>query len=119
MSAGSASVVTIVAPPGEPSASTGLPSRSTIVGAIDERGRSPPSTRLGAVGSSSEKSVSAGRGSSAWTGRAAVGEGERRGLHEEVQGLRPVAASEVGPSGPTATGGWSTASTIDCAIGPP
>ena len=34
-------VVMIVAPPGEPSARNGLPLRSTIVGAIDERGRLP------------------------------------------------------------------------------
>ena len=33
-------------PPGEPSAKTGLPSLSTIVGDIDERGRLPGSTRL-------------------------------------------------------------------------
>ena len=39
-------VVMIVAPPGDPSARNGSPSRSTIVGAIEERGRLPP---LGAV----------------------------------------------------------------------
>ena len=44
-------VVMIVAPPGEPSARTGLPLRSTIVGEIDERGRLPPSIRLGSAGS--------------------------------------------------------------------
>ena len=37
----------IVAPPGEPSASTGWPSASTIVGDIDERGRLPGPGRLG------------------------------------------------------------------------
>jgi methyl-accepting chemotaxis protein len=47
-----ATVVMFVAPPGEPSASSGRPSRCTIVGAIDERGRLPPSTRFGALGSS-------------------------------------------------------------------
>ncbi len=49
-------------PPGEPSASTGRPSRSTMVGVIEERGRLPGSTRL-AIGTPScwlakEKSVS-------------------------------------------------------------
>ncbi|CFU10409.1 Uncharacterised protein [Bordetella pertussis] len=33
-------------PPGEPSASTGLPARNTIMGAIELRGRLPGSTRL-------------------------------------------------------------------------
>ena len=33
----------IVEPPGEPTARYGLPSRSTIVGAIELRGRLPPS----------------------------------------------------------------------------
>jgi hypothetical protein len=42
-------VVMIVAPPGEPSATTGLPWRVTIVGAIDERGRLPASTWFGCV----------------------------------------------------------------------
>jgi S-adenosylmethionine:tRNA ribosyltransferase-isomerase len=37
-------VVMIDAPPGEPSASHGRPSRSTMVGAMDERGRLPPAT---------------------------------------------------------------------------
>ena len=37
----------IVAPPGEPVASTGSPSRCTIVGAIEERGRFPPAGRFG------------------------------------------------------------------------
>ena len=39
----------IVEPPGEPSASNGLPSRRTIVGLIELRGRLPPSTRFGCV----------------------------------------------------------------------
>src|SRR5919198_566509 len=39
-------VVMIDAPPGDPSARNGLPSRSTMVGAIDERGRLPGSTLL-------------------------------------------------------------------------
>ncbi len=39
----------IVEPPGEPSARNGSPLRSTIVGAIELRGRLPPSTRLGWV----------------------------------------------------------------------
>ncbi|CAI8384211.1 MAG: Uncharacterised protein [SAR116 cluster bacterium MED-G04] len=48
-------------PPGEPITSTGLPSFSTIVGAMDERGRLPGST-LFAMGTPSrcdrnEKSV--------------------------------------------------------------
>ena len=49
-------------PPGEPSANTGLPSLSTIVGAIEERGRFPGSTRLATAASggpgSKAKSVS-------------------------------------------------------------
>ena len=42
-------VVMIVEPPGEPTASSGLPSSRTIVGAIELRGRLPPSTRFGCV----------------------------------------------------------------------
>ena len=38
-------------PPGEPSANTGLPSLSTMVGAIEERGRLPGSTRLATAAS--------------------------------------------------------------------
>jgi hypothetical protein len=38
-----------VEPPGEPSASSGWPSPSTIVGRIELRGRLPPSTRFGWV----------------------------------------------------------------------
>ena len=38
------------ASPGEPSARNGVPSRSTIVGDIDERGRLPPSIRFGSSG---------------------------------------------------------------------
>jgi len=41
-----ATVVMIDAPPGEPSARNGLPSRRTIVGAIDDRGRLPAATEL-------------------------------------------------------------------------
>ena len=37
----------MVAPPGEPMASTGRPSRNTIVGLIEERGRLPGAGRLG------------------------------------------------------------------------
>ncbi len=37
----------IVAPPGEPAASTGSPSRSTMVGESEERGRLPGPARLG------------------------------------------------------------------------
>ena len=48
----------IVEPPGEPTASSGLPSRSTIVGLIELRGRLPPSTRFGCVSESKLKSVS-------------------------------------------------------------
>ncbi len=44
-------VVMIVEPPGEPSAMKGLPSLSTIVGLIDERGRLPGWMRLGSAGS--------------------------------------------------------------------
>ena len=44
-------VVMIVAPPGEPTAYAGLPSLSTIVGAIELRGRLPPSIRFGSFGS--------------------------------------------------------------------
>ena len=40
-------VVMIVAPPGEPSASHGRPSASRIVGLIDERGRLPGPGRFG------------------------------------------------------------------------
>ena len=36
----------ILEPPGEPVSRTGAPSRRTTVGAIDERGRLPPSTRF-------------------------------------------------------------------------
>ena len=43
-------VVMIVAPPGEPVARNGLPPRSTIVGAIDERGRLPPATWFALAG---------------------------------------------------------------------
>jgi hypothetical protein len=39
-------VVMIIEPPGEPTASRTLPSRVTIVGDIEERGRLPPSARL-------------------------------------------------------------------------
>ncbi len=52
----------MVAPPGEPSATTGRPCRSTIVGEIDERGRLPGPGRFGSwtAGSAGakEKSVS-------------------------------------------------------------
>ena len=42
-------VVMIVEPPGEPSASQGSPSLSTMVGEIEERGRLPAWIRLGSV----------------------------------------------------------------------
>ncbi len=48
----------IVDPPGEPTARSGSPSRSTIVGLIELRGRLPPSTRFGCVSESKLKSVS-------------------------------------------------------------
>ena len=48
----------IVEPPGEPSARNGWPALSTIVGAIELRGRLPPSTRFGCVVESKLKSVS-------------------------------------------------------------
>ena len=52
-------VVMIVEPPGVPSASHGLPFLSTIVGAIDERGRLPGWIRFGSVATYvAEKSVS-------------------------------------------------------------
>ena len=41
----------MVDPPGEPSASTGSPSRSTIVGDIELRGRLPGWIRLGSSSS--------------------------------------------------------------------
>ena len=44
-----ATVVMIDAPPGEPSARKGRPLRRTMVGAIDERGRLPPSTLFAPV----------------------------------------------------------------------
>jgi hypothetical protein len=44
-------VVMIVEPPGEPRARNGLPSLSTIVGLIDERGRLPGWMRLGSAAS--------------------------------------------------------------------
>ncbi len=44
-------VVMIVEPPGEPTASTGLRSLSTMVGAMEERGRLPGSMRFGSAGS--------------------------------------------------------------------
>ena len=48
----------IVEPPGEPSARNGLRFFSTIVGAIELRGRLPPSTRFGCVSEPKSKSVS-------------------------------------------------------------
>ena len=51
-------VVMIVEPPGEPSARNGLLFFSTIVGAIELRGRLPPSARFGCVAESKLKSVS-------------------------------------------------------------
>src|SRR5512132_782880 len=55
-------VVMMVAPPGDPMASTGRPSRSTIVGLIEDRGRLPGAGRLGsgtpATSGSGSKSVS-------------------------------------------------------------
>ena len=42
-------VVMIIEPPGEPTASTGRPRCVMIVGAIELRGRLPPSARFGAV----------------------------------------------------------------------
>ena len=39
----------IIEPPGEPTASTGRPCRVMIVGAIELRGRLPPSTEFGCV----------------------------------------------------------------------
>jgi hypothetical protein len=48
----------IVAPPGEPRARNGAPAFVTIVGAIELRGRFPPSTRFGCVVESKLKSVS-------------------------------------------------------------
>ena len=41
-------VVMIIEPPGEPTASTGRPCRVMIVGAIELRGRLPPSAGSGA-----------------------------------------------------------------------
>ncbi len=41
----------IVEPPGDPSASSGFSSWSTIVGDIELRGRLPGSIRLGSAGS--------------------------------------------------------------------
>ncbi len=55
-------VAMMVAPPGDPSASSGRPSSSTIVGAIDERGRFPGPGRFGSwtagLAGAKEKSVS-------------------------------------------------------------
>ncbi len=52
----------MVAPPGEPSASTGRPSSSTIVGDMEERGRLPGPGRFGSgtpgAAGAKEKSVS-------------------------------------------------------------
>jgi hypothetical protein len=50
--------VMTVEPPGEPSASSGWPSPSTIVGRIELRGRLPPSTRFGWANESKLTSVS-------------------------------------------------------------
>src|SRR3954471_2723920 len=50
-------VVMIVAPPGEPSATTGLPWRVTIVGENEEPGRLAGSTRVGCVVEARLKSV--------------------------------------------------------------
>ena len=44
-------VVMIVEPPGEPRASQGSPSLSTIVGEIEERGRLPAWIRFGSLAS--------------------------------------------------------------------
>ena len=51
-------VVMIIEPPGEPTASTGRPCRVMIVGAIELRGRLPPSARFGWSVESKLKSVS-------------------------------------------------------------
>lgn len=55
-------VVMIVAPPGDPRASTGSPCFSTIVGEMDERGRLPGPGRFGSwtagLAGANEKSVS-------------------------------------------------------------
>ena len=48
----------IDAPPGEPTVKNGWPFVVTIVGAIEERGRLPPSARFGAVTEPMSKSVS-------------------------------------------------------------
>ena len=48
----------IIDPPGEPTARSGDPSSSTMVGAIELLGRFPPSTRFGWVSESKLKSVS-------------------------------------------------------------
>src|SRR4029453_15607670 len=48
----------IIEPPGDPTARYGFPFRKTIVGAIELRGRLPPSTRFGCVVESKLKSVS-------------------------------------------------------------
>src|SRR5829696_3395483 len=48
----------IIVPPGDPTATNGLPFSSTIVGLIELRGRLPPSTRFGCVVESQLKSVS-------------------------------------------------------------
>ena len=47
----------IIEPPGEPTASTGVPWRVTIVGAIELRGRLPPAAEFGCAGSLKLKSV--------------------------------------------------------------
>ena len=47
----------IIDPPGDPTAMKGAPSRRTMVGAMELRGRLPPSTRLGWVVESKLKSV--------------------------------------------------------------
>src|SRR5687767_5557991 len=51
-------VVMIIEPPGEPVARNGSPLLVTIVGAIELRGRLPPSARFGCVVESKLKSVS-------------------------------------------------------------
>ena len=61
-------VVMIVEPPGEPTPSHGRPSRRTIVGAIELRGRLPPSTRLGCVSEVKLKSVSSLLSRKPWPG---------------------------------------------------
>ena len=98
-------VVMMVAPPGEPMASTGRPSRNTMVGLIEERGRLPGAGRLGS-GTPANSGVGVEVGQLVVEQEPVAGDDDAAaaGLLDG-QGV----ADHVAPAVGHASGGWSPA----------